>query len=332
MLDSDSRLNRRQALATLGALTAAPLILGTGATPAGAAAPLLGVWQPKFFRFKLGGFEVTTISDSEFFIDGPYPVIGKNASEDEVRKLMRDNLLPEQKFQPGFTPTIVNTGKEIVLFDTGNGANGFVARPNGGWLAAQLAPAGFKPEDVDVVVLTHGHPDHAGGLIEGGRPLFPNARYVISAAEYDFWSPKNKLPDALEKLAGTFRANTPQIADKFKFLKPGDDVTSGIRSVDAPGHTPGHLAFLIESEGRQALIWGDCAHHHVASLAHPEWFCVFDTDQEKAAETRKRIFDMVATDRLPVFAYHMPFPSVGFVERISPASYRWLAHSYQFNL
>jgi glyoxylase-like metal-dependent hydrolase (beta-lactamase superfamily II) len=332
MLNSDSRLSRRQALTSFAALAATPLVLGTAAQPARAAAPPLGAWQPKFFRFKLGGFEVTQISDSEVFIDGPYPLIGKNASEAEVRQLMRDNLLPEQKYQPGFTPTIVNTGKQVILFDTGNGSNGFVGRPNGGWLAAQLAPAGFKPEDIDIVVLSHGHPDHIGGVIEAEKPMFPNARYVISATEYDFWSPKNKLSEELEKLAGTFRANTPLIADKFTFLKPGDDVAPGIRSVDAPGHTPGHLAFLIESEGRQALFWGDCAHHHVASLAHPEWHCVFDTDKEVAAATRKRIFDMVATDRLPVIAYHMPFPSIGYVERLTPASYRWLAHSYQFNL
>jgi glyoxylase-like metal-dependent hydrolase (beta-lactamase superfamily II) len=134
----------------------------------------------------------------------------------------------------------------------------------------------------------------------------------------------------MEKFASVFRANTKQVADKFTFLKPGDDVVSGIRSIEAAGHTPGHLAFLIESEGRQILFWGDCAHHHVASLARPDWHCVFDTDKEQAATTRKRIYDMAATDRLPVIGYHMPFPSVGYVEQTTPGSYRWIAHSFQF--
>ncbi len=175
---------------------------------------------------------------------------------------------------------------------------GFVPRPNGGWLAAQLGPSGFKAEDIDVVVLSHGHPDHVAGIIEGDKPLFPNARYVIAATEYDYWAPEGKHTGELEKLAAVFRANTKQVADRFKFLKPGDDVVSGIRSIEAHGHTPGHLAFMIESQGRQILFWGDCAHHHVASLAHPEWHCVFDIDKEAAVTTRKRIYDMAATDRL----------------------------------
>ena len=331
MLHSDSRPNRRQALTSLAALAAAPLVLGPLASNALAAAPQLGSWQPKFWRFKFGAFEFTTIADSEAFIDGPYPIIGKNAAEDEVRQLMRDNLVQEQRYQPGFSPTVINTGKELVLFDTGNGATGFVPRPNGGWLAAQLGPAGFKAEDIDVVVLTHGHPDHIAGIIEGGKPLFPNARYVIAATEYDYWAPEGKHTGELEKLAAVFRANTKQVADRFKFLKPGDDVVSGIRSIEAHGHTPGHLAFMIETQGRQILFWGDCAHHHVASLAHPEWHCVFDIDNEAAVTTRKRIYDMAATDRLPVIGYHMPFPSVGYVERTTPGSYRWTAHSFQLN-
>lgn len=331
MPHSDSRPNRRQALTSLAALAAAPLVLGPLASNALAAAPQLGAWQPKFWRFKFGAFEFTTIADSEAFIDGPYPIIGKNAVESDVRKLMHESLVQEQRYQPGFSPTILNTGRELVLFDTGNGATGFVPRPNGGWLAAQLGPSGFKAEDIDVVVLTHGHPDHIAGIIEGDKPLFPNARYVMAATEYDYWAPEGKHTGELEKLAAVFRANTKQVADRFTFLKPGDDVVGGIRSVEAHGHTPGHLAFMIESNGRQILFWGDCAHHHVASLAHPEWHCVFDIDNEAAVATRKRIYDMAATDRLPVIGYHMPFPSVGYVERSSPGSYRWIAHSFQLN-
>jgi len=293
---------------------------------------MLGAWQQNFFRFKLGAFELTTISDAAAFIDGPYPIVGMNASEKEVRQLMRDNLLPEQKYQPGFSPLVVNTGRELVLFDTGNGANGFVPRPNGGWLAGQLSPSGFKADEIDVVVLSHGHPDHVGGLIENGMPLFPNARYVISAVEYDYWAPEGKHAGDLEKLAAVFRASTQQIAGKFRFIKSGADVVPGIRAVEAHGHTPGHLAFMIESGGKQILFWGDCAHHHVASLARPEWHCLFDIDREQGAATRKRIYDMAATDRLPIIGYHMPFPSIGYVERLDTRGYRWLPLSYQLNL
>lgn len=325
-------LDRRQLLAASLGLAAAPALSFATSSNARAAAALLGAAQPKFYRFKLGEFEITTISDSDVFIDGPFPLIGANASEPDVHALMRDNLLPERKYQPGFTPTIVNTGKQLILLDAGNGANGFVPRPSGGWLAAQLGPAGFKPEDIDVVALSHGHPDHVGGIIDNGKPLFPNARYVIGQIEHDFWTPEGKLPDDLEKFAQVYRANSKPVMEKINFIKPGDDVVTGIRAVEAYGHTPGHLAFMIESGGKSLLWWGDCAHHQVASLARPDWHCVFDADKPQAAATRRRVFDMAATDRLPVIGYHMPFPSIGFVERTAPESYSWLAHTYQLNL
>jgi glyoxylase-like metal-dependent hydrolase (beta-lactamase superfamily II) len=331
MSKPDLRMSRRSVLASAAALSAAPLTVGLAA-PACAAAPLLGPRQPRHWRYRIGAFEMTVIADSEAFIDGPYPLIGANAAEDEVRRLMRESLLPETKYQPGFSPAIVNTGRELVLLDTGNGENGFVPRPAGGWLAQELAPAGIRPEDIDIVVLSHGHPDHVGGLMEGGKPLFPNARYVIGQVEYDFWAPEGKHTGDLEKFAAVFRANTKAIADRFTFLKPGDDVVTGIRAVEAYGHTPGHLNFLIESEGKAIYFWGDCAHHQVASLARPDWHCVFDVDAEQGAVARKRVYDRLATDRLPVIGYHMPFPSVGYVERAGPSAYRWLAHTYQLNL
>ncbi len=326
-----SQMTRRYVLGAGAALAAAPLINGALATPAEAAAAMLGPSQPKHLRFKLGAFEITMISDSEAFIDGPWPLIGKNASEADVDQLMRDNLLPSNKYRPGFTPMILNTGKQLILFDTGNGARGFVPRPAGGWLAAQLGPAGLKPEQIDVVVLSHGHPDHIGGLLEDGKPLFPNARYLIGASEYDFWSAANHTGD-LRKFASLFRDYVVPLADKTTFLKPGDEVASGIHAVEAYGHTPGHLGFRIEGGGKDLFFLGDCAHHHVASLARPDWYCVFDVDPEKGAQTRARILDMLASERIAVSAYHMPFPSIGYVERLSQRSYRWLPHTYQLDL
>ena len=323
---------RRQLVASAAALAATPFVGGNLATPAHAAASKLGASRPTHYRFKLGDFEVTMISDSDAFIDGPWPLIGGNAVQADVDQLMRDNLLPANKYQPGFTPMVVNTGAELILFDTGNGARGFVPRPAGGWLAAQIAPAGFKPEDIDLVVLSHGHPDHIGGLYEDGKLLFPNARYAVGAVEYDFWSPAGKHSGDLEKFSALFRDYVVPLAGKMTFLKPGADVSPGIRAVESHGHTPGHLSFRMESAGKQLFFLGDCAHHHVASLARPDWHCVFDVDPEKGAQARKRVFDMLATEKIAVSAYHMPFPSIGYVERLEGGGYRWLPHSYQLNL
>jgi len=335
-------VTRRQVLAAGAALTAGRLLGGCSAPPARTAqaaaqgpANRLGTAEPAFFRFQLGDFEVTTISDAGAVIDGPWPIVGQDRPAVKVEALMRENLLPEKKFRPGFTPMLVHTGKELILFDTGNGAGGFVPRPYGGWLAAQLGPAGFLPEQVDVVVLSHLHPDHVGGVMENGKPLFPRARYVIGQMEYDHWARtdySSVSPDANEyKTSKLFQSNVAPIADRVSFVKPEGEVAAGIHAVEAYGHTPGHLAFHLESQGKRMLFWGDCAHHEVASLAHPEWHALFDMDKAKGVATRKRIYDMAASERLLVMGYHTSFPSVGFVQK-SGAAYRWLPLTYQLSV
>jgi glyoxylase-like metal-dependent hydrolase (beta-lactamase superfamily II) len=335
MFQSGTGVTRRQVLASAAALAATRLFAGCATLPRHAPAPRLGPSQPTHYRFKLGDFEVTTISDAGAMIDGPWPIVGEDQPPAAVERLMRDNLLPEKKFRPGFTPALVNTGKELILFDTGNGANGFVPRPDGGWLAAQLGPAGIAPEQVDVVVLTHGHADHIGGIMEGGEPLFPRARYVMGHVEYDFWSSRDRLsapPEGNEYKSGKlFQATVVPLASRISFLEPDGEVAPGIRAVEAYGHTPGHLAFHIESQGKQLLIWGDCAHHEVASLAKPEWHAFFDMDKDKGAGTRKRIYAMAAVERLPVVGYHTSFPSLGFVEKASEG-FKWLPVSYQLQV
>ena len=240
---------RRRVLAASAAL-AVPAIIQLIAAPARAAAPLLGASKPTHHRFRLGGFEVTTMLDAAVMIDGPWPIVGEDRLQPEVGQLMRENLLPEAKFQPGFTPTLVNTGRELILFDAGNGADGFVPRPAGGRLARLLGPAGYSAEQVDAVVLTHGHVDHIGGLMEDGKPLFPNARYVIGDVEHNFWSSQDRLSAPREsneyKSALLFRSNVAPFASRTTFVKAGGDVAPGIRAVEAFGHTPGHLAFHLE--------------------------------------------------------------------------------------
>lgn len=318
-------LSRRNLL--LGSAASLGVLMQPGI--ARAAAPFLGETRYTHHRFRLGDFETTTLMDSDAFVESVYPIFGKNASEQMVQNLMRDNLLPTNRYQPGFSPMLVNTGKELILFDTGNGDDGFIPRPKGGWLKAQLKAAGYHADDVDVVVLSHGHPDHIGGLKEGKDVVFKNARYVVSQIDHEFWYNSDNLREGLRPFGRTYKQNVDGLLERFQFIKPGDEVAHGIDALEAYGHTPGHLAFHIESGGKRLLFWGDCAHHQVVSLACPNWHCVFDVDQVQAAKTRSTIFDFAATEKVAVVGYHMPFPSLGYVERLTPDGYRWLAHSFQ---
>jgi len=313
----------RRSIFKLGLASAAGLAMPSIMVRAAhAQVPTPDVATPGFFRFKLGEFEVTTYRDGTRPGDGPYPTFGANQSAEDVAALMEANFLPADKFVNGFAPVLVNTGQELVLFDTGLGEGG---RGNGlGQLRAQIEASGYTPESISVVVITHMHGDHIGGLTEGGAPAFPNARYVTGQVEYDFWTaPGRNAAAVAEKVV--------PLADKTTFIGDGGEVVSGITGMDAPGHTPGHMIFMLESGGKQLVITADTANHFVASLQRPDWHVGFDSDKEQGAATRTRVFDMIAADRLPFIGYHMPTPSLGYVEKMD-VGYRYIPHSYQLLL
>jgi glyoxylase-like metal-dependent hydrolase (beta-lactamase superfamily II) len=295
-----------------------------------------GEMLPNIYRFKLGGFEVATIMDSHVIRPGLTPSFGGEAHADEVKALAAANRIDADRYFHPFTPMLVNTGKELVLFDTGNGSlsaeyEQMKGRLPPGQLVARMAQAGYKPEDVDVVVITHGHPDHIGGLTKGGQPVFPNARYVFGAAEFDFWNKGENVREARKFNRELYVKIVVPLANRATMIKPGDTVVPGITAVDAAGHSPGLLAFMIESDGKKLLNWADTCNHYVVAIQRPDLHLDVDDDKEKAVATRKRILDMAATDKLFVAGFHMPFPGLGYVEKAGTA-YRWVPHSYQLIL
>ena len=297
-------------------------------TPASAKAPMAGVSAMSYRRIKLGKFEVTTVFDGFANVPKVHPIFGNNQSKDTVAAYMQENYLPGDKMQIGFTPVVVNTGNELILFDSGNGAG---RGPTRGQLAKSLASAGFSPDQIDVVVITHYHPDHIGGLMAGGKPVFPNARYVTGSAENNFWTSKTVTESSDKKMQGRSKLVQGQVvplAPKTSFIDSGKDVVTGITAVDAAGHTPGHMAYNIESDGKRLLLFADTSNHYVASLQKPDWHVIFDMDKDKAVATRKRILDMAAADKVLATGYHMPFPAMGYIEKVGDA-HRWIPMTYQ---
>lgn len=304
------KLTRRSALIA-GALM--PVAASLPALPARAAADLKGPSTPIHYRFKLGAFEVTPLRAGTGPMENPQQTYGLNATPEDFAAVSAAAFVPADKSQNFFTPTLVNTGKELVLFDAGPSAAGTLEA---------LTAAGYTPDQVDIVVVTHMHGDHIGGILNEGALTYPNARYVTGAIENNHW-------------AGTDNENYGKvirpIADRFTYLDDGGSPASGITAMAAYGHTPGHFVYHIESEGKRLLLTADMANHAVWSIGRPDWEVRFDMDKPAAIETRKRVLGMLAADRVPFIAYHLAFPAAGYVEAVDDG-FRHIPVSYQLLL
>jgi glyoxylase-like metal-dependent hydrolase (beta-lactamase superfamily II) len=316
-------VSRRQFLAAAAAATALP-------AAASAKAPMLGTSPAQIHRYKIGSFELTAIRDGQVTLDKPWTVFGEDQKPEDVQAFAKRYYLPTDKHTITFTPLIINTGNELVLFDTGWGSG----NPGRGQLAGALAAAGYTVDQIDVVVLTHCHPDHMGGLMDGDKPVFPKARYVTGETEYNFWSNSAQSTGATADFYNLTKAKVTPLAAKTTFVKGEGSAAAGITAIESFGHTPGHMSWRVESDGQQLIVGGDVCNHNVLSMEKPHWHVLFDMDKEGAVATRIRMLDMLATDRIPLAGYHMPFPAVGFVEKHHhpEVHYHWEPASYQFTM
>ena len=299
-------ITRRALLASSAAVA-----LAARADPAAAATAPAGAEVPGIYRYRIGAFELTALYDGIWY----RPITDKfirNAPFAEVESALADAFMPADKLATPFTTLIVNTGKRLVLIDTGTG--GQIA-PSAGVLRDNLAAAGIDSKAIDLIVISHFHPDHINGIKDKDNELvFPNAEIMVAAAEWKFWMDDANMNAAAADLKLTFRNQRRVFSDIAKNVtrfEPGAEVAPGIVTLAAPGHTPGHTVFAIHSGDQSLLVLGDTAQHPAVFARHPDWQAAFDIDGDAAVATRKKLFDRAAADRMLVTGYHFPFPACG---------------------
>jgi glyoxylase-like metal-dependent hydrolase (beta-lactamase superfamily II) len=294
----------------------------SSSTSALASAPQIRDQAPGFFRLKVGDLEVTTLYDASAVFQLDW-LKGQKATIDGVARALRQDPHLLDAADLGF---LVNTGKQLILVDAGAGT--WYGGGAFGRLAGSLRSAGYTPEQVDLVLVTHLHSDHVGGLTtHDGDRVFPNAEVYVAQAESDFWlSPEiaAKAPKDAQPFFESARAiAAPYIkAGKWHTFSGTESIVDGMQIVPLPGHTPGHAGYEFSSQGKKILFWGDIVHAQRVQLKHPEVTAVFDADPAAAAVTRNRLLPRLAGEDVLIAAPHLLFPGLGRLHKEGKA-YSW---------
>ncbi len=285
--------------------------------------------RPKIYQFEFGDCVVSTVLEGYLHRNDLYPFVATNAQAGEVENLARDYFLPFPAMEHNFVASIIRTPEKLIVIDPGFGAA--APAPTTGWFDEALADLGYAAGDVDIVLISHCHPDHIGNVSHDGKLTFPNAEIVVGAAEFDYWKRGETISEMRKPTLALFQKVLLPFESEVRKIKPGDKITKGLTAIDAFGHSAGHLVFRLNSGGRKMLFLNDTTPHYVASFAHPEWHFAMDDDPDKAATTRRRILELAAEEKLPVIGFHIPFPALGFVERRDDG-FEFRPATYQFNL
>lgn len=319
-----SEPSRRAVLSGLAAATASGL-----SHPALASAPMAHAQVPAAYRFKLGGFECTVVSDGPLRLGTFSPEFFEGYTQERIDEILAANFLDKNNFVVEQNALVVNTGGKLVLIDTGIGHRK-VYGPHSGRLLANLRAAGIDPASIDVIALSHAHPDHVWGLVgEDGKPNYPNAQIHITQADLDYWTDEAKLSHpGFGRAIGPIRDTLLPLRDRINFLEDGQDVVPGVQALSTPGHTVGHTSFVVSSQGSSIVNIADLGHAPTLQMENPRAEFTRDTDPKQGVATRLRVFDMVTSQKIPILAYHFPWPGIGHVAKHGDG-YRYVAEQMQ---
>jgi glyoxylase-like metal-dependent hydrolase (beta-lactamase superfamily II) len=324
-------LDRRDFLAATGGAMVGLGGVVFGGRCAQARAPVSKSQVPGCYRFSLGQFQVTVVSDGT--IAFPAEALWPEASKADRDAVLLSDFQPTDKSTLQVNVLAVNTGDRLVLIDAGSRGK---MQPTAGRLLQNLAAAEIKPEEVDTILITHAHPDHLWGVANASdtERTFPNAEYVIGEAELNFWMQPQHPLESHANWGGVYRQNMKTLAainDRIRTVKPDGEVVSGILAIATPGHTPGHTSVQIASPSSQLLCTADVVGNRAVSFQHPDWRVGFDLDLDQGAKTRRAFLDRCASEKVMVSSYHLPFPGVGHVVRAGTA-FNWLSSDWRWEV
>jgi glyoxylase-like metal-dependent hydrolase (beta-lactamase superfamily II) len=320
-------LNRRQLLATaVAAAAASVLTTSLGGSSANASTPA-GAQAPGFYRYKVGSYECTSINDGARSFPMPDKWV-TNVPKDEALKASAAAYMPQGMVTVPFNPQLINTGSKLILVDSGNGISALEPTKGAvGRTLQNLAAAGVDPKTIDVVLLSHLHPDHINGIRAlDGSMAFPNAEIMAPAVDWKFWmSDENAAKAQSNEMMKNYFANVKKIfagiESKVTKYEWGKEVAPGITSISTPGHTPGHTSFAVASGNSRILLQCDVTNIPEFFLRNPDWHVAYDTEPDLAQTTRHKFYDMAAAEKATVVGFHFTFPSIGHVEK-DGAKYR----------
>jgi len=315
-----TQVTRRHLFA--GAAAAGAVFAGSNRifSPAHAAAPVAGTQNAGWYRYKVGDFEITVVTDGQGANPLPDSYV-TNTPKDTVAKDLAAQFLPNDKVIHTYTPVVINTGSKLVAIDTGLGLGAY-AQSKGklGQYQANLKAAGIDANNIDVVIISHFHGDHINGLIgPDNKPMFPNAEIMVPETEWAFWmdeSNVSKLPEVAKGQMANPKRVFGALGDKVTKYQGKKELVPGITSAFTPGHTHGHHSHIVSSGNNTLLVQADVtAGAATLFVRNPDWQFVFDSDKPLAVETRKKLYDMASADKMMVQGYHLPFPAVGYIEK-----------------